>query len=50
MQIRQPLRKIQFQAISQKLIKLDHKNSVYHTVFMVNECNKIYLIRIRIIN
>ena len=50
MQIRQPLPKIQFQAIAQQLIKLNPKNSVYHTVFMVNDCKKIYLIRIRITN
>ena len=46
MQIRQPLRKIQFQAISQKLIKLESWKNVYPMVFMDRDCNKIYGIKI----
>ena len=43
MQIRQPLRKIQFQAISQKL---ESWKNVYSMVFMDRDCNKIYVINI----
>ena len=50
MQIRQPLRKIQFQAISQQLIKLESLleswKNVYPMVFMDRDCNKIYVINI----
>ena len=45
MQIRQPLRKIQFQVISQKLIKLESWKNVYPMVFMDRDCNKIYIIK-----
>ena len=46
MQIKQPLRKIQFQAISPKLIKLKSWKNVYPVVFMGRDCNKIYAINI----
>ena len=46
MQIRQPLRKIQFQAISQELVKLESCKNVYPMVFMDKDCNKIYVINI----
>ena len=46
MQIRQPLRKIRFQAISQKLIKLESWKNVYPMVFMDRDCNKICVIHI----
>ena len=46
MQIRQALRKIQFQAISQNLIKLESCKNVYSIVFMDRDCNKIYAINI----
>ena len=46
MQIRQPIRKIQFQAISQKLIKLESIKNVYPMVFMDRDCNTIYVINI----
>ena len=46
MQIRQPIRKIQFQVISQKLSKLESWKNVYHMDFMDRDCNKIYVIKI----
>ena len=46
MQIRQPLRKIQFQAISQKLIKLESLKNAHPMVFMDRDCKKIYVINI----
>ena len=46
MQIRRPLRKIQFQAISQKVIKLESWKNVYPMVFMDRDYNKIYVINI----
>ena len=46
MQIRQPLRKIQFQVISQKLIKVESLKNIYPMVFMDRDSNKIYIIKI----
>ena len=46
MQIKQPSRKIQYQAISQKLIKLESWKNVHPLVFKDRECNKIYVINI----
>ena len=46
MQVRQPLRRIQFKVISQKLIKLESWKNVYPMVFMDRDWNKIYIIKV----
>ena len=49
MQISQPLSKIRFQSISQKPFKLESEKDITDRpmVFMVEKCNKIYVIKVK---